>query len=394
MQQVPEVAALVPFTMDFMKMFKFRAELPREEPPAGRIPPLDIGSLELVDGVGPALSSEYQSNEIDFYGFLVKWDGHYSLEGETPDSVIQKVKALKEMVWALPMYSEENQRNDGGPKWYKLWDVSSATDIKISELYWCSDIVLFRYLRSYKYNVNMAFQMLTKTIAWRRLRGIDSISPDTVGRSNKEGMLYRKGYDNTGRPVIYFRPLNEVDTDRENQVLLMFYTMERTMHTALLDHGNDKVFVIIDLKGWSLSKLPTMETVIDTVRAFSEHFTDVLQEVLIVDPPMLMDPLLQMVKAVLDTSTSKKIIIKQRGSKLEAYLKSRIHVNYVEESMGGNNKTEYDHSVYWENEKNEFLRQQQRRTYWIQQNEDEWINSHNNDDPKQGTPKEEEVAAE
>lgn len=361
-------------------MFRSQAKPAEDVSPNEKVSPLDFDTLELVEGLGPALSLEYQSNEIDLYDFLLKWDGHYTLENENVDAVMDKVKELKELVWSMPMFKGGSAKSDVSRKWYKLWNVDPVTDIAISEIYWCTDIVLFRYLRSYKYDVKVAFHMLKKTLAWRRFRNVDSISPDVVGPANAGGMLYRKGYDNSARPIVYFRPQQEVDTDRDSQQLLLYFTLERATQTVLLDHGNDKVFVILDLNGWSLGKIPTLEIVIDTVRALSEHYTDVLHEVLIVDPPMLMDPVLQMIKAVLDSSTAKKIVVKPRGPKLEAYLKGRININYLEESMGGNNKTDYDHSAYWENEKREFLRYHQRKAEWIGKNEAEWAKSHANDE--------------
>ncbi|KAK1442839.1 cral-trio lipid binding domain containing protein [Babesia gibsoni] len=374
--------------MDLMKIFKTRSESIQSEASvisaaAATVanatdanPPFNLDSLNLVEGEGPSLSLEYQSEQIDLMTFLSKWKDHYSLDEEPLESVVGKISELKEHIWNMPMYDESSKDKSYNRKWYKLWDVSPVKDIMISEIYWCTDIVLFRYLRSYKYDVKTSFNMLKKTLAWRRFRNIDGISPDVVGPCNVAGMLYRKGYDNSGRPVVYFRPHNEVNVDRETQVLLLYFTLERATQTVLLEHGNDKVMVILDLKNWSLSKLPSMETVIDTVRALSEHFTDVLHDVVLVDPPMLIDPLLQMIKAVLDSSTSKKIVIKRRGNLLENFLKNRIDAMYVEESMGGENTTQYDHSVYWEKETAESRRYQKRMRKWIEAHEEEWKGRH------------------
>ncbi|ORM40665.1 Phosphatidylinositol transfer protein PDR16 [Babesia sp. Xinjiang] len=377
--------------MDFIKLFKRKPDSSEEQCAVDSVDPIDIGSLGLVEGIGPPLKPDYRSLKISLPEFLSKWKTFYPLE-ENVDSVIKKVEELKHLLWSMPMYKSENSDASQGRKWYKLWNVDPVEDIKITELEWCTDLLLFRYLRSYRYKVAQAFVMLRKTLAWRRFKKLDSINLKNVGVSNANGMVYRKGYDKSGRPILYYRPRDEVDFDRDNQALLIFFTLEQATQTLLLSRGNDKIVVIVDLIGWSMSKIPTLELVIDTVRACSEHYTDLMHEVIILDPPMLMDPLMQMIKAVLDSSTAKKIVMKQRGPKLVEYLKNKIDNSQIEESMGGANKSRYNHEVYWTNESKEALQCQQRAENWVKEHEAKWLERHKEQGSKESKVEESKVA--
>ncbi|GBE61485.1 CRAL TRIO domain-containing protein, putative [Babesia ovata] len=366
--------------MDFMKMFKKGSD------PAGDglleecVNPINLESLGLVEGIGPALTPDFDDVGLSMREYIEKWKTLYPLT-ESVDSVLEKLKELKKLVWSLPVCVGDGGDIAQGRKWYKLWNVDPVNDVKISELYWCNDINLFRYLRSFKFKVQQAFTMLRRTLAWRRFKKIDDINTDNVAISNTGGMVYRKGYDKSGKPVVYYRPSNEVDFDRERQVLLLFFMLELAMFTCLFAEGNDKVVLIVDLAKWSISKMPSLELVIDTVRASSDHYPGVVHDIIIIDPPMLMDPLMQMIKAVVDQQTAKKIVMKHRGSKLEAFLKNKIDVSQVEESMGGANKTHYDHDLYWPGETKAAIEIHERRNKWIAAHEKEWLESKKNGAP-------------
>ncbi|GFE54736.1 CRAL TRIO domain-containing, putative [Babesia ovis] len=357
-------------------MFRRKAETTEEADSSfDSVETIDVNSLGLVEGVGPSLLPDFYNSGITLKEFITKWRAIYPLEEET-DTILNKVEELKQMLWKLPKYTGESGDNAHGRKWYKLWNVDPVEDVKLHELQWCHDLVLFRYLRSYEFKVPQAFLMLKKTLAWRRFKKMDAVDISAIGVSNTKGMVYRKGYDKVGRPIVYYRPKDEVDYDRDNQVLLIFFSLELSMQTLFLERGNDKVIIIIDLGDWSISKMPTLELVIDTVRALSEHYTDVMHEVIIIDGPMLVDPLMQMIKAVLDSSTAKKITMKHRGPKLEQHLKNRMDDSQIEESMGGTNMTKYDHELYWKHETEQARLYKQRIDDWCQQHEQEWLKLH------------------
>ncbi|AFZ81356.1 hypothetical protein BEWA_007650 [Theileria equi strain WA] len=319
---------------------------------------------------GPFLTDGFHESTFELKDFLKKWNKHYSKglkdDEELIISQISGINGMKKLLSSLPHITDAAVPKKS--KWSKLSNVEPAKDITINELYWCTDIVLFRYLRSYDYKVESAFKMLLKTLTWRRMRTPSDITPDTVKPSLVNGMLYRKGYDFRGSPLIYFRPYNETPVDPEIHILGIYYTIERATQTIRLSEGNDKVYAIIDLKDWSLSRIPSMELLIETVRALSDHYSDVLDEVIIVDSPMFINTVLQMVKCVLHQSTSNKILLKQRGDSLNQYLRQRIPLPFLEETLGGNCHLRFNADIYWDVEQSQFKEYQDRRKKWIDSN--------------------------
>lgn len=370
--------------MDFFKSFKIKRDFNTGGHRRGSIDTDDQPSnVSKVDyeficpyvNHGPLLTDDFYEAAFELSDFLKKWNSHYSRGLQNNEafliSQINGINGMKKLLNSLPRVADAAVPQKS--QWYKLSNIEPAKDITIKEWHWCTDVVLFRYLRSYDYKVDVAFKMLLKTLAWRRMRNPSGITPDQVKPSLVNGMLYRRGYDFKGSPLIYFRPYNETPVDPEIHVLGIYYTIERATQTVLLSEGNDKVYAIIDLKDWSLSRIPSMELLIETVRALSEHFSDVLDEIIVVDSPMFINTVLQMVKCVLHPSTSNKISLKQRGESLNRYLKSRIPSSFLEITLGGSCDPSFNSDLYWDVEKSQFEEYQNKRTRWTDSNKDHFL---------------------
>ncbi|KAK7246187.1 hypothetical protein RIF29_41047 [Crotalaria pallida] len=65
-----------------------------------------------------------------------------------------------------------------------------------------TDVVLLKFLRAREFKVNDAFEMLKKTLIWRKESKIDSIV-DEVLASDLASAAYMSGVDNEGHPVCY-----------------------------------------------------------------------------------------------------------------------------------------------------------------------------------------------
>ncbi|KAJ9163254.1 hypothetical protein P3X46_022943 [Hevea brasiliensis] len=65
-----------------------------------------------------------------------------------------------------------------------------------------TDVVLLKFLRAREFKVNDAFEMLRKTLQWRKESNIDSILDDDVG-VDLSSAFYMNGIDREGHPVCY-----------------------------------------------------------------------------------------------------------------------------------------------------------------------------------------------
>ncbi|MCI28885.1 patellin-4-like, partial [Trifolium medium] len=64
------------------------------------------------------------------------------------------------------------------------------------------DVILLKFLRAREFKVNDAFEMLKKTIKWRKEMKIDSILDEDFG-SDLASAAYMNGVDREGHPVCY-----------------------------------------------------------------------------------------------------------------------------------------------------------------------------------------------
>ncbi|KAI4297182.1 hypothetical protein L6164_037081 [Bauhinia variegata] len=64
------------------------------------------------------------------------------------------------------------------------------------------DVVLLKFLRAREFKVNDAFEMLKKTLKWRKESNIDSILDEDLG-SDLSSAAYMNGVDREGHPVCY-----------------------------------------------------------------------------------------------------------------------------------------------------------------------------------------------
>lgn len=65
-----------------------------------------------------------------------------------------------------------------------------------------TDVVLLKFLRAREFKVNEAFEMLKKTMQWRKDFNIDSILDENLG-ADLSSVAYMNGVDREGHPVCY-----------------------------------------------------------------------------------------------------------------------------------------------------------------------------------------------
>ncbi|CAN1226469.1 PATL4 [Linum grandiflorum] len=66
-----------------------------------------------------------------------------------------------------------------------------------------TDVVLLKFLRARDFKVNEAFEMLRKTLEWRKENKIDSILEEDLGQDHLAVAFYTNGTDRVGHPVCY-----------------------------------------------------------------------------------------------------------------------------------------------------------------------------------------------
>jgi hypothetical protein len=91
--------------------------------------------------------------------------------------------------------------------------------------------------------------MLRNSLEWREEYKPELISAEDLREEASTGKMYRRGFDKSGRPVVYMSPGKENSTDYVRNVKLLIYTLERTVDS--MPDGVEQMTWMIDFNGYS-----------------------------------------------------------------------------------------------------------------------------------------------
>ncbi|PHJ14957.1 cral trio domain-containing protein, partial [Cystoisospora suis] len=214
---------------------------------------------------------------------------------------------------------------------------SGVRTLQWEEVLWLDDdLLLSRYLRSYNWNEDEARKQLLKTLAWRRERKPQNVSPYDVMKIAEKGSIYRKGFDRHGRAIIYFKPGRDAGTSSKASQEHILYTVERALQSVKRCKGKDQLVFLLDFNGWGLSQLPTTEVSREIVTILNYHYTDVLAHAFIIDAPSFFDAVWRLVCLMVDPETAKKVVfLNSRKPEDLKRLREVVPEEYIERSIGG-----------------------------------------------------------
>ncbi|CBZ52367.1 hypothetical protein NCLIV_021550 [Neospora caninum Liverpool] len=233
--------------------------------------------------------------------------------------------------------------------------VPEVTGLQWDELLWLDDLLLSRYLRSYGWEVEEAHKQLLRTLAWRRERKPHCIAPDDVIEIARKGSIYRRGFDSTGRAMIYFKPGRDPGTSSASSQQHILYTVERALQSVDRMQGHDQLVFLIDFNGWGISQIPNTDVSTEIVSILNDHYTDVLAEAYIVDAPSYFDAIWRLVSLMVHPDTAKKVLfLSTKNPEHVATLRNKIPPIFLETCVGGDCELDYEHNAYWEEERRQF----------------------------------------
>lgn len=108
---------------------------------------------------------------------------------------------LKEAIQGNTLFQAQHPENtepQKGTNTITLWGVPLLPSEGAEGI----DVILLKFLRAREFKVNDAFEMLKKTLQWRKESKIDSILEEDLG-SDLSSAAYMNGVDREGHPVCY-----------------------------------------------------------------------------------------------------------------------------------------------------------------------------------------------
>ncbi|KAJ3058368.1 hypothetical protein HDU98_005518, partial [Podochytrium sp. JEL0797] len=112
---------------------------------------------------------------------------------------------------------------------------------------WANDVMLMKYLRGAKFDIDRACAMISKTLQWRRDYRPTEITPQEIEEESKNGKAFFQGFDKLGRPVFILNSAITLSSDPERYLRFILFQIENG--TRLCPFGVHKVCAIADVKG-------------------------------------------------------------------------------------------------------------------------------------------------
>ncbi|RIA92224.1 CRAL-TRIO domain-containing protein [Glomus cerebriforme] len=246
-----------------------------------------------------------------------------------------KYNESTEFISAIEMYSPEDLRK-------AFWILTGADD---------PDILLLRFLRARKWDVEKAVVMLIATLKWRLQFDVEEIIKGGELGMEKHfaekgikglkvqftsGKSFVRGTDNEGRPVTYVNVKAHKKEEQPLEVLQKYtiYTMEtvRLMVQPPVETG----CLLFNMEGFSLANMD-LQYVKFMIQCFEAYYPESLGTLLIHKAPWVFAQVWKIIAPLLDPVVASKI----HFTKTEQDLKNFIPQERLIEDLGGKDKWKY-----------------------------------------------------
>ncbi|GAX24055.1 hypothetical protein FisN_26Lh127 [Fistulifera solaris] len=209
--------------------------------------------------------------------------------------------------------------------------------------------MIVRFYRASKGHVTTTLQQLRLALQWRREFQVEALcraSPkDPLGRllqrENATGKIYVRGYDAHGRALVYMRPARENTHNEHDQMRHLVYNLEKAIACTRRESGKrgkqlEKVILLIDYEGWSLTNAPPMSTTKATLHILQHMYPERMYRAFCLHPPLIFRAFWNMVRPFIDPVTKEKIVFVS-SAKTQQLLWSLMNdpVNDLEMGAGG-----------------------------------------------------------
>ncbi|CAF1014682.1 unnamed protein product [Adineta ricciae] len=212
-----------------------------------------------------------------------------------------QINALKEL-WLL---LEKEFRN---PE--KSVNSADETEISLASGYDNPDMILLRWLRAKKWNVQSAFQQCRDTIKWRQEWGVKELvargETDLCTEEIRTGKSYFTGPDKAGRPISYVSVKDHIKGQfpPESTEKVTVYTMETGR--KLLRPPHESVTVIFDMTGFGLKNMDYSHLKF-LINLLENYYPESFALGLIINAPWIFNGCWYIIKPWLDPVVESKI---------------------------------------------------------------------------------------
>ena len=188
--------------------------------------------------------------------------------------------------------------------------------IPLAEEFWCQagtddiDGLILRFLRARKWNVKAAFSMITECLKWRKEFGVRKLMVEgerafsPVALVSGESFFWK--HDKQRRPVIVMRGRLHRPSAQSPKDMMSFTVYQMEMGRRLLQPGVDKVCLLFDLSGGSISNFD-LASIRFIVQTLQDYYPECLGKCLIVNAPWFFWGCWRVIRPWLDYAVVEKV---------------------------------------------------------------------------------------
>jgi len=211
--------------------------------------------------------------------------------------------------------------------------------LKLYTQNFCTDILLLKFLRARKFDVNAAFEMLVSTMIFRTTFqgiGVGAITIQSVSNEIRQGKTFFRGFDRENRPVCIMRVRNHdpSKTDFQESQRYTLFLMEYGV--TLIRPPVETVTIVFDMTDAGMRNID-LKSVQFLVQSFQNHYPESLGKVLIYNSPWFMHGVWKVVKPWLDSITAAKVYFVDKKGIRDYVSEENLLVEY-----GGKDNYMYD----------------------------------------------------
>nr|GMD94501.1 random slug protein 5-like [Ipomoea batatas] len=215
-----------------------------------------------------------------------------------------------------------------------------------SNLQYCTDACLKRYLVARNWNVDKSKKMLEETLKWRSTFKPEEIRWHEVAMEGETGKVYRANFhDCHGRTVLILRPGMQNTTSLDNQIKHLVYLIENAILN--LPESQEQMAWLIDFTGWSITNNVPIKSARDTISILQNHYPERLAVAFLYSPPRIFEAFWKIVKYFLDPKTFEKVkFVYPKNKDSVEVMKSYFDMDNLPMEFGGKATLNYDHEEF------------------------------------------------
>lgn len=154
--------------------------------------------------------------------------------------------------------------------------------------------------------------MLHATLEFRKsfdLSGIQTTWKETIEFENASGKTYVRGFDKEGHVILYMKPRNENSKSHDGNLKHVVWNLEKAIACMEATTRQEKMVLIIDYDGFSMSNAPPMKTSKATLNILQDHYPERLFRAYVIRPLTLFYGFFKMISPFIDPITKAKIVM-------------------------------------------------------------------------------------